>query len=41
MIHIPADSKIIEDVHQCVRLAQKTRASHEKLGVPAVQKSGE
>ena len=37
MIHIPADSKIIEDVHQCVRLAQKTRASHEKLGVPAVQ----
>ena len=37
MIHIPADSKIIEDVHQCARLAQKTRASHEKLGVPAVQ----
>lgn len=37
MVHIPADSKIIEDVHQCVRLAQKTKASHEKLGVPAIQ----
>ena len=37
MVHIPADSKIIEDVHQCVRLTQKTRAPHEILGVPAVQ----
>ena len=37
MVHIPADSKMIEDVHQCVRLAQKIKASHEKLGVPAIQ----
>ena len=37
MVHIPADSKIIEDIHQCARLAQKTRAAHEKLGVSAVQ----
>ena len=37
MLKTLPDSKIIEDLHQKVRLAQKMRASHEKMKVQSIQ----
>lgn len=37
MVQTLPDSKIIEDLHQKVRLAQKMRASHEKMRVQSIQ----